>query len=102
MGGNQQATAYWTGREQAFQEVLHRANRAALEYLQAWAGITRTGYHGTRIDGREPGRFEEAGLVVTSWLQGTSRDATRRTTFITRSPGSPGRLATAGGVPWTR
>ena len=24
--------------------------------------------------GQEPGRFEEAGLVVTSWLQGTSRD----------------------------
>ena len=54
--------------------MLHRANRAALEYLQAWAGITRTGYHGTRVDGREPGRFEPAGLIVTSWLQGTSRD----------------------------
>ena len=72
--GDQQAAAYWAGQEQAFQEVLHRANRAALEYLQAWAGITRTGYHGTRIDGREPGRFEPAGLIVTSWLQGTSRD----------------------------
>ena len=36
--------------------------------------MTRTGYHGTRVDGQEPGRFEEAGLVVTSWLQGTSRD----------------------------
>ena len=54
--------------------MLHRANRAALEYLQAWAGITRTGYHGTRVDGREPGRFEAAGLIVTSWLQGTSRE----------------------------
>jgi hypothetical protein len=53
---------------------LHRANQAALDYLQAWAGITRTGYHGTRVDGREPGRFEPAGLIVTSWLQGTSRD----------------------------
>ena len=74
MAGDQQTAAYWAGREQAFQEVLHRANRAALEYLQAWAGITRTGYHGTRIDGREPGRFEPAGLIVTSWLQGTSRD----------------------------
>ena len=74
LAGDQQAAAYWAGREQAFQEALHRANRAALEYLQAWAGITRTGYHGTRIDGREPGRFEPAGLIVTSWLQGTSRD----------------------------
>src|SRR6266700_2664206 len=72
--GDQQAAAYWAGREQQFQEVLHRANRAALEYLQAWAGISRTGYHGSRIDGREPGRFEPAGLIVTSWLQGTSRD----------------------------
>ena len=74
LAGDQQAAAYWAGREQAFQEILHRANRAALEYLQAWAGITRTGYHGTRIDGHEPGRFEPAGLIVTSWLQGTSRD----------------------------
>ena len=74
MGGDQQTSAYWAGCEQRFQEVLHKANRAALEYLQAWAGITRTGYHGTRIDGREPGRFEPAGLIITSWLQGTSRD----------------------------
>jgi conjugative relaxase-like TrwC/TraI family protein len=36
--------------------------------------VTRTGYHGTRVDGQEPGRFDEAVLVVTSWLQGTSRD----------------------------
>jgi hypothetical protein len=74
LAGDRQAAAYWAGREQTFQEVLHKANRAALEYLQAWAGVTRTGYHGTRIDGREPGRFEPAGLIVTSWLQGTSRD----------------------------
>jgi TrwC relaxase len=53
---------------------LHRANRSALDYLQTWAGVTRTGYHGTRIDGHEPGRFEPAGLIITSWLQGTSRD----------------------------
>ena len=74
LAGDQQAAGYWAGREQAFQEILHRANRAALEYLQDWAGVTRTGYHGTRIGGREPGRFELAGLIVTSWLQGTSRD----------------------------
>ena len=66
--------AYWAGREETFQEILHRANRAALEYLQAWAGVTRTGYHGARVGEHEPGRFEEAGLIVTSWLQGTSRD----------------------------
>jgi conjugative relaxase-like TrwC/TraI family protein len=74
LAGDQQAAGYWAAREQAFQEILHRANRAALEYLQHWAGVTRTGYHGTRVDGREPGRFEAAGLIATSWLQGTSRD----------------------------
>ncbi len=74
LAGDQQAAGYWAGREQQFQEILHRANQAALEYQQAWAGVTRTGYHGTRVDGREPGRFEPAGLIVTSWLQGTSRD----------------------------
>jgi len=71
---DQQAAAYWARREEKFQEILHRANRAALEYLQAWAGVTRTGYHGTRVDRQEHGRFEEAGLIVTSWLQSTSRD----------------------------
>jgi hypothetical protein len=74
LAGDERAAAYWAGRETEFQEVLHRGNRAALEYLQQWAGVTRSGYHGTRVDGQEPGRFEEAGLIVTSWLQGTSRD----------------------------
>ena len=74
LAGDEHVAAYWAGREQTFQEILHRANLAALEYLQEWAGVTRTGYHGIRVDGQEPGRFEEAGLIVTSWLQGTSRD----------------------------
>ena len=74
LAGDERAVAYWAGQEEKFQAVLHRANRAALEYAQRWAGMTRTGYHGARVDGQEPGRFEEAGLIVTSWLQGTSRD----------------------------
>jgi len=74
LAGDQRAAAYWAGREKAFPEILHRANRAALDYLQEWAGVTRTGYHGIRVNGQEPGRFEEAGLIVTSWPQGTSRD----------------------------
>jgi AAA domain/TrwC relaxase len=74
LAGDQRAAAYWARREETIQEVLHWANRAALDYLQEWAGVTRTGYHGVRVDGQEPGRFEEAGLIVTSWLQGTSRD----------------------------
>jgi len=74
LAGDGRAAAYWAGQENKFQDVLHRGNRAALEYLQMWAGVTRTGYHGIRVDGQEPGRFEEAGLIVSSWLQGTSRD----------------------------
>ena len=67
------AAACWDAREAEFQQVLQDANRAGLEHLQQWA-MTRTGYHGTRVDGQEPGRFEPPGIVVTSWLQGTSRD----------------------------
>src|SRR6266567_4164116 len=58
--GGKRAAAYWAGREERFQESLHRANRAALEYAQRWAGVTRTGYHGTQVDGRAMGRFEQA------------------------------------------
>lgn len=72
--GDQAGAARWADAGRRLQEVLHAANRAGLEYAQRHAGITRTGYHGTRINGREPGRFEEAGLIVTSWLQGASRD----------------------------
>jgi hypothetical protein len=58
-----QAAAYWAGREQAFQDILHRADQAALEYLQAWAGVTRTGYRaagltrGTAKVARTPARL---------------------------------------------
>ena len=55
LAGDGRALAYWSGREERFQEILHRANRAVLEYLQEWAGVTRTGYHGVRAAGQEPG-----------------------------------------------
>ena len=71
--GDTAGQAYWQDRHDAFQECLQAGNRAGLEFLQRWAGVTRTGYHGARVGGREPGRFEEAGLIVSSWLQGTSR-----------------------------
>jgi TrwC relaxase/AAA domain len=66
--------ALWRGREERMQEILQEANHAALEHLQEHAGFTRTGYHGRKVDGVEPGRWERAGLVVTTWLQGTNRD----------------------------
>jgi hypothetical protein len=74
LAGDAAAAGWWADAEARFQEVLQSANRAGLEYVQAHAGITRTGYHGRRVDGREPGRFEEGRVVVSSWLQGTSRD----------------------------
>jgi hypothetical protein len=74
LAGNKAEFASWEAAEADFQEILQAANRAGLAYVQRHAGITRTGYHGTRVDGREPGRFEEALITVTSWLQGTSRD----------------------------
>ncbi len=46
LAGDERAAAYWDGQEKRFKAVLHRANRGALEYVQQWAGITRTGYHG--------------------------------------------------------
>ena len=74
LAGDEAAAAWWAGAGQRYQEVLQAANRAGLEYVQEWAGMTRTGYHGARVDGQEPGRFEEALITVSSWLQGTSRD----------------------------
>src|SRR5438093_1153434 len=71
--GDAQAAAHYERLDARFQEGMQAANRAALEHLGRWA-VTRTGYHGARIDGQEPGKYERAGLVVTSWLQGTSRD----------------------------
>ena len=73
LAGDGAREALWRAREERVQEILQEANHAALQYLQEHAGFTRTGYHGRRIDGVEPGRWERAGLLVTTWLQGTSR-----------------------------
>jgi hypothetical protein len=74
LAGDQASAAWWAEAEARYREVLQAANRAGLAYAQRHAGITRTGYHGARVNGQEPGRFEEGLLVVSSWLQGTSRD----------------------------
>ena len=45
-----------------------------MQHLQDWAH-TRTGSGVARVDGEDTVRFEPTGLVVvSSWLQGTSRD----------------------------
>jgi conjugative relaxase-like TrwC/TraI family protein len=73
LAGDAQAAAHYERLDARLQEGMQAANRAALEHLDKWA-VTRTGYHGARVDGQEPGKYERAGLVATTWLQGTSRD----------------------------
>ena len=74
LAGDTGREAVWRGREERVQQILQDANHAALEELQRCAGFVRTGYHGRRVDGREPGRWAAAGLAVTPWLQHTSRN----------------------------
>ena len=74
LAGDQAGAAWWDAEVEAFEEILRQANRAGLDHVQRHAGMTRTGYHGARVDGRAPGRFEPADIIVSSWLQGTSRD----------------------------
>ena len=57
LAGDERAAAYWAGREEKFQEVLHRANRAALEYA---ADVGRG--DPDRLS-RHPGRRAGAGPV---------------------------------------
>lgn len=72
--GNEGAAAAWDEHALAYAEILQQANRAMLEYAEQWAGFTRTGYHGAKVNGTETGRWASAGAVISSWLQGTSRD----------------------------
>ena len=74
LAGDTAGAARWAEAEHRYQKVLHEANRFGLEYVQQWAGMTRTGYHGARVEGQEAGRFAAALITATSWLQGTSRD----------------------------
>src|SRR5690349_14425889 len=72
--GDQESAAYWAAQDRRMQDILQEANLAGLRHAEQWAGVTRTGYHGRKVDGLETGRWERAGIAVTSWLQGTSRD----------------------------
>jgi hypothetical protein len=74
LAGDTTGEAVWRAREERVQQILQDANHAALEWMQEHAGFTRTGYHGARVDGVEPGRWARALPVVTTWLQGTNRD----------------------------
>jgi hypothetical protein len=73
LAGNEQERVLWGARAARWEEILQEGNRRGLEYLEQVAAWTRTGYHGRRVEGVEPGRWERALPVVTSWLQGTNR-----------------------------
>ena len=72
LAGDHAAAAYWRAQNERYEQIAQDANRAGLEHLEQWV-MTRSG-GGQRVDGQETIRFEDAGMVVTSWLQGTSRD----------------------------
>ena len=55
-------------------DMIWQAVRMGFDYFQREAGYTRTGWHNTRVHGRETGQWREADLAVAHWLQHTSRD----------------------------
>ena len=67
------AARWWAARDVELSEALQDANQAAMQHLQDWAQ-TRTGSGVARVGDQDTVKFESTGLVVTSWLQGTSRD----------------------------
>jgi TrwC relaxase len=72
--GDLEVAVWWDERDMRFCEILQEADAAAMDHLQTWAGVTRIGYHGRQVNGRELGKWVPAEMVGTSWLQGTSRD----------------------------
>src|SRR5258708_489612 len=74
LAGDHEAEKVWRAREARVQEILQEANHTALVHMQEWAGFVGTVCQGRRVDGGEPGRWERAAVVVTTWLQGTNRD----------------------------
>ena len=73
LAGDEAAAAWWAAREAEVQAALQSANQAAMQHMQDWA-VTRTGSGVARVNGEDTVKFEPTGLVVSSWLQGTSRD----------------------------
>ena len=73
LAGDEAGARWWADREAEVQEALQAANQAAMQHLQDWAQ-TRTGSGVARVGGEDTVKFEPTGLVISSWLQGTSRD----------------------------
>ena len=72
--GDQQGDQYWSALVTEVDDMIWQAVWAGSSYFQREAGYTRTGSHGTRVNGRETGQWHEADLAVAHWLQHTSRD----------------------------
>jgi len=75
IAGDQRGEATWRARADRLAEIEQEANHAALEWAQEHAGFVRT-YSGAsaKVGDVQTGRWERAAPVVTTWLQGTSRD----------------------------
>jgi hypothetical protein len=71
---DQQGDQYWSALVIEVDDMIWQAVWAGFSYFQREAGYTRTGSHGTRVNGRETGQWHEADLAVAHWLQHTSRD----------------------------
>jgi conjugative relaxase-like TrwC/TraI family protein len=72
--GDREGDQYWSALVTEVDEMIWHAVHAGFAYIQQEAGYTRTGSHGTRVNGRETGQWHEADLAVAHWLQHTSRD----------------------------
>lgn len=72
LAGDLAEEAYWSRLDARYCEILQEAALMAMRHLERWA-VTRTGW-GRRVDGQDFVRFVPAGLAVSMWLQGTSRD----------------------------
>ena len=72
--GDQQGDQYWSALVTEVDDMIWQGAWAGFSYFQREAGYTRTGSHGTRVNGRETGQWHEADLAVAHWLQHTSRD----------------------------
>jgi len=72
--GDREGDQYWSALVTEVDDMIWQAVSAGFSYFQREAGYTRTGSHGTRVNGRETGQWHEADLAVAHWLQHTSRD----------------------------
>jgi conjugative relaxase-like TrwC/TraI family protein len=72
--GDADGYKYWSSLVAEVDDMIRQAVRTGFGYFQREAGYTRTGSHGTRVNGRETGQWHEADLAVAHWLQHTSRD----------------------------